>query len=166
MTITYRTATLEDLASIVEVYNQTIPSRMVTADLEPVTIEQRMQWFRDHSPDRPIWIFEQRGEICGWLSFQPFHSRPAYQKTAEISFYVDEKFRGQGIGSVMLEEALAAAPDLGILNLVCLIFGHNAPSLALAKKFGFEQWGLLPRVAILDGVERNLAILGKRIEPS
>lgn len=162
--ITYRDATMEDLTSIVTIYNQTIPSRMVTADLEPVTIEERKEWFLEHTPaERPIWVFEKEEEICGWLSFQPFHSRPAYAKTAEVSFYVAEGFRGQGVGSFMLETALAASAELDILNLVCLIFGHNASSLALAKKFGFTQWGLLPRIAILDGVEQDLAILGKRV---
>lgn len=165
MTITYRNATVEDVVSIVEIYNQTIPSRMVTADLEPVTVKQKLDWFHDHTPaHHPIWIFEKEGAVCGWLSFQPFHSRAAFGKTAEISFYVDEQYRGQGLGSHMLEKALVQSPALGILNLVCLIFGHNEPSIALAKKFGFNQWGVLPRVANLDGVERDLAILGKRLE--
>ena len=46
------------------------------------------------------------------------------------------------------------------------IFGHNEPSLRLFRGFGFADWGTLPRVAVLDGVERDLVILGKRLDAS
>jgi L-amino acid N-acyltransferase YncA len=47
---THREATRADLPSIVEIYNATIPSRMVTADLEPVSVESRVHWFEQHRP--------------------------------------------------------------------------------------------------------------------
>jgi L-amino acid N-acyltransferase YncA len=43
-------------------------------------------------------------------------------------------------------------------------FGHNEPSLALFESFGFQRWELLPRVAALGGVERDLVIVGRRLE--
>lgn len=55
----HRTATRSDLPQIVEIYNSTIPSRMVTADAEPVSVESRMHWFEEHTPDlRPLWPAE------------------------------------------------------------------------------------------------------------
>ena len=61
-----RDATLEDLAAIVEIYNSTIPSRIVSADTEPVSVEQRSEWFREHEPSRrPIWVMEDGGEVIG-----------------------------------------------------------------------------------------------------
>jgi phosphinothricin acetyltransferase len=47
--------------------------------------------------------------------------------------------------------------------LLGFIFAHNEPSLKLFKQLGFEQWAMLPDVAELDGIERSLVILGKRI---
>jgi len=44
-----------------------------------------------------------------------------------------------------------------------LIFSHNIPSIKLFKSFGFKEWGILPDVAIMDGKEYSLSILGKRI---
>ena len=99
MTLTHRNATLDDVEDIVAIYNQTIPSRMVTADLEPVTVKQKMGWFLDHSPSyRPIWVFEEDGKICAWVSFQAFHERAAYDKTAELSIYIHEDYRGKKNG--------------------------------------------------------------------
>ena len=164
MTLTHRNATLDDVEDIVAIYNQTISSRMVTADLEPVTVKQKMGWFLDHSPSyRPIWVFFVFLKICAWVSFQAFHERAAYDKTAELSIYIHEDYRGKKMGTQIMETVLAACDELDITNLVCLIFGHNAPSIGLMKKFGFEQWGYLPRVAELDGIERDLVYLGKRV---
>lgn len=163
MSLRHRLATRADLPRIVAIYNSTIASRMVTADLEPVSVESRERWFAEHQGRRPLWVVEVDGEMAGWLSFSDFHSRPAYSRTAELSIYLDEAFRGRGLGRYLLEQAIAAAPGLEVDSLVGLIFGHNAPSLALFERYGFQRWGDLPRVAVLDGVERDLIIVGRRL---
>ncbi|BCG57905.1 GNAT family N-acetyltransferase [Paenibacillus sp. URB8-2] len=156
-------ATLEDLAVIVAIYNSTIAGRMVTADLEPVGVEDRLAWFHEHGSSRPLWVLKKDGEIAAWLSFQSFHERPAYNGTAELSIYVNEKYRGTGAGSLLVGKALEECGRLGISNLVGLVFGHNGPSLGLLKKFGFERWGLLPEVADMDGILRDLVIVGRKV---
>lgn len=153
-----------DLARIVEIYNGTIPSRQVTADTEPVSVASRVKWFEDHHPDfRPLWVTEVDGDIAAWLSYSAFYGRPAYNQTAELSVYVHEAFRNRGLGSYLLAQAIAHAPSIGLSTLLGFIFGHNEPSLRLFEKFGFARWGELPRVANLDGVERDLVIVGRRV---
>jgi L-amino acid N-acyltransferase YncA len=162
----HRLATLKDLPRIVEIYNATIASRQVTADLEPVSVASRMSWFQAHRPEsRPLWVAEQEGQVIAWLSVSDFYGRPAYLKTAEISLYVDESVRRCGWGRYLLSEAIAHAPALQIDHLLAFIFGHNEPSLALFRTFGFDPWGFLPGVATLDQVERDLVILGLMLKP-
>lgn len=159
-----REALEEDLPEIVRIYNATVPGRMVTADTEPVSIESRLPWFREHMPGyRPLWVMADNGRVLGWLSFQSFYGRPAYHGTVEVSLYVSPESRRKGVGSAMLRFGIEQCPTLGIQTLLGFVFGHNEPSLRLFKKFGFEQWGHLPGIAKLDGVERDLDILGKRI---
>lgn len=154
-------ATLDDLEAIVQIYNETIAGRMVTADLEPVSVDSRLAWFGAHSADlRPLWVMKDEGEVVAWLSFQSFYGRPAYNATAEISIYISAAYRSKGVGSFLLKKAIERCPQLAIDNIVGFVFAHNAPSLALLKKFGFAQWGYLPKVAVLDGIERDLVILG------
>lgn len=155
----------EDLPDIVDIYNSTIAGRMATADLEPVTVESRVPWFEDHQENhRPLWVLKQKGAIAGWGSLQSFYGRPAYNDTAEISIYVHEASRGTGTGSRLVQHILNECPRLGVTTLLGFVFGHNEPSIALLRKFGFEQWGFYPRVAVLDNIERDLAILGKRVD--
>ncbi|MDP1509620.1 N-acetyltransferase family protein [Paenibacillus sp. CMAA1739] len=161
---TIEIACREDLPDIVDIYNSTIAGRMVTADLEPVTVESRIPWFEAHEENhRPLWVLRQKGTIAGWASLQSFYGRPAYNSTAEISIYVHEDARGTGTGSRLVQHLLDECPRLGITTLLGFVFGHNEPSIALLRKFGFEQWGYYPRVAVLDSIERDLAILGKRV---
>ena len=161
-----RDAVEADLPAIVEIYNSTVPTRMVTADTEPVSVESRLDWFHEHDPRRyPIWVAEDGGQIAGWLSLSPFYDgRPAYDVAAEIGVYVSENHRRKGIGKRMVAEAVRRSPGLGIKTLTAGAFAHNEPSLRLFEGFGFERWAHFPKVAELDGIERDLVVLGLRLD--
>ena len=161
-----RDAVAEDLPAIVEIYNSTIPSRVVSADTEPVSVEQRLAWFEDHEPSRrPIRVIENGGEVIGWLSLSDFYdARPAYHATAEIGVYVREDHRGKGIGRRLVEEAIRRGPELGLNTLTAGAFAHNETSVALFERMGFRRWAHFPNVAELDGVERDLVVLGLRLD--
>ncbi|MGI9582829.1 GNAT family N-acetyltransferase [Chryseobacterium sp. RRHN12] len=161
----FRNAELTDLNKIVAIYNSTIASRMVTADMEEVSVDNKLKWFEEHNPQtRPLWVVEdEQDHVIGWVSFSSFHERAAYNGTVEVSIYLDESCRGKGFGKTILRYCIDNAEKFGVLNLVALIFLHNEPSLKLFRHFGFEDWGNLPNVAVLDGIERSLVILGRRI---
>jgi L-amino acid N-acyltransferase YncA len=159
-----RIATKKDLNDIVAIYNSTISTGQSTADTSEVSVESRLEWFRQHDPQkRPLLVHEDKGKIIGWVSFQSFYGRPAYDHTAEISIYISPEQRGKGVGRSLLKESLELTKQLNIKTVVCFIFSHNTPSIKLFKSFGFEEWGILPNVAEIDGVEYSLSIIGKRV---
>jgi L-amino acid N-acyltransferase YncA len=158
-----RDAVEADLEAIVYIYNQSIPSRNATADTKPVSVASRAPWYSDRKNYRPLWVAERNHKILGWLSFQSFYGRPAYDHTAEVSIYVATEYQRQGIGSKLLAQAIARSPALDIKTLLGFIFGHNQASLNLFTRYGYTQWGYLPDVAELDGIKRDLIILGRKI---
>lgn len=163
--LTFRNAVPEDLEKIVEIYNSTISSRMVTADTENISVDSRQRWFEEHNSEtRPLWMVEDfENKIIGWVSFSSFYGRPAYNGTVELSIYLDENCRGKGYGKKVLEYCIDNANKFKVKTLLGFIFLHNEPSLKLFRHFGFEDWGVFPDVAVLDGIERTLVILGKKL---
>lgn len=160
----YRKAGLKDLYTIVEIYNSTIPSRVVTADLEPVSVDDRLEWYYSHRGNRPLWMVEnENSEVIGWISFTNFYGRPAYNGTAEVSIYLAEKFRGKGYGKEILDYVIKIAPKYEIRILLGFIFKHNHPSINVFRDKGFEEWGKLPDVALLDDKTADLIIVGKKL---
>lgn len=161
-----RLAEPSDLPDIVSIYNQSIAGKAATADLTPVTIADRQQWFDEHltRPNRPIYVVTNtEGVIMAWGSFSDVKNRIAYHISSEISIYVATQYQGLGLGSLLLQWMLTQAPQLGIQNILALIFGHNEASLALFQKFGFEPWGRFPKVCDMQGFTADLVILGKAL---
>lgn len=159
-----RDANETDLPAIVAIYNATVPGRMVTAELEPTTVERRRPWLMERETKRhPVRVMDDGGEMVAWLSFEPWKARAAYHQTAEVSVYVSEDYRRRGVARTMLTEAISQATRLGNRTLIAGIFGHNTPSIRLFESFGFEEWGRYPNVAELDGVERDYVAMGLRV---
>lgn len=163
-TLTFEHATIHNLPEIVAIYNSTVASRLVTADTEPVTVESKMEWFNQHNTtNRPLWLVKNNNETVGWVSFQSFYGRPAYNATAEISIYLHEHHRQKGYGKHILNYCINKAPELGINTLLGFIFEHNQPSLKLFTSLGFKEWAFLPKIALLNDNEFGLKILGMRV---
>lgn len=161
----FRNATLDDLSEIVAIYNTTIPSKLVTADLKPVTVEDKLSWYHHHNESkRPLWIcINDTNETMGWVSFQDFYGRTAYDGCAEISIYFKETYRSKGWGKIALQHAIQNCPSLKIDTLLGFIFEQNLPSITLFQSVGFEIWGKLPQVANMESHFCTLLILGKKI---
>ena len=147
-----RTAQIEDLPGIDEIYNQAI-ALQATAHLQPLSKKERLDWLAQHAPEQyPVFIAEIDGKIAGWLSISPYRpGRMALRFTAEVSYYVHGDYCRRGIASKLMEYALAQAPRLNIKQMFAIVMEHNIASIMLLKKFGFEQWGFLPDVADFDG---------------
>lgn len=157
----YRNATLDDLPAIVSIYNSTVASRMVTADTSPSSVEDKIEWFKKHqSANRPLWVLESGDQVLGWVSFNNFYGRPAYEGTAELSIYLHPDARGKGLGKQVLQYCIEQAPRLELHTLLGFIFSHNKPSIVLFENAGFSEWGLLKDIAVMDEKKYSLSIYG------
>lgn len=122
-----RTAIQNDLKQLLIIYNQAITDGNCTADIKPLTMAERQEWFAGHSSDKyPIFVMntEETDTITGWCSLSAHRKgRMALANVAEISYYVGREYRGKGIGSCLIQHALREAPKLGFHNLLpfCLI---------------------------------------------
>jgi L-amino acid N-acyltransferase YncA len=159
-----REATESDLPAIVDIYNASLGSRLATTNTQPATVTRSLGWFRQHkATSKPILVAEENNKVIGWLSFRPFYRRPAYDAAAKLLIYVAPNNRSKGVGSVLLKKALEQSPSIGLSAVVGYILSENKPARRLLERQGFEQWGYFPKVAELDGVKRDLVVMGHKI---
>ena len=156
-------ANLSDLEAIAQIYNEYILEKTATADMQPVSTKEREPWFKAHNNSRPIFIYKENDEILGWCSLSDFNPKIAYKISVEISIYVAKKALGMGIGKQLLSHSLDEAKRLNLKNIIALIFSENKASLGLFLKFGFEKWGELPGVCLMDGEYKDVVILGLKL---
>ena len=162
--MTTRFATIDDLPAIVAIFNAAIPTG-VTAETAPISVESRRAWFEEHGAERyPLWVKERDGEVAGWLSVSQYYRQSAYDATGEISVYVAPQHQRAGIARGLLGLALETAPRLGLKTLVGYVWAHNEASLRLFETHGFERWGRLPRIAVVNGAPVDTVILGRHLE--
>ena len=171
--LSIRLAAIDDLPRIVEIYNQSIAGKQATADLQPVSVADRQAWFDAHTGNRPLVVAQTRsetssetslGEIVGWGSLSDLYARPAYHISTEISIYVADEAKGQGVGKALVNYLIEVAPSCGVQQVVALIFAHNTPSLAMFEKLGFETWGKFKQVCDMKGFIADVVILGKSVD--
>lgn len=148
-----RIAKWEELSEINNIYNQAVHQLFCTAHLEPVGMREREQWFAAHDPAvYPVYVATSNQQVAGWISLGPYRGkRQALAHVVEVSFYVDEKMRGKGVGSKLLGHAISVAPEFGYSVLIAILLNRNPASSALLRKFGFEEWGRMQEIARIRG---------------
>ena len=100
----------------------------------------------------PYLVAEIGGQVVGYSNASPYRARPAYRFTLENSIYIDERHRGRGVGSALLQ-ALVERCRGGPWRQMIAIIGDsaNAASIGLHRKAGFRQVGVLERVGFKHG---------------
>lgn len=160
-----RIATQNDLKQLVSIYNQAITEGNCTADINPLTVAERQEWFAGHSSEKyPIFVMEAEETITGWCSLSAHRrGRMALANVAEISYYVEREYRGKGIGSYLIKHALREAPRLGLHNLFAILLDINEISVRMLEKNGFSKWGHLPDIAEFPDKICGQFIYGRKV---
>lgn len=148
-----RAASKADMSAVRDIYAHYVLHSLATFEETPPTLED-MLLRRRASVDLglPYLVAEARGEILGFAYAALYRTRPAYRFTIEDSVYVADGLGGQGIGSALLGE-LVAACERGPWRQMVAVVGDsaNAASIALHQRFGFELAGTLRSVGFKHG---------------
>ena len=141
-----------DLAEIVEIYNQAIKAGENTADTETFTVKDRQDWYNSHNEDKyPLLVAKENNTVLGYLTISPYrYGRKALRHTAEVSYYIHFQHHRKGVASQLMQAALKLCPSLGIETLVAILIGCNQGSINLLKKYNFKEWGRLPDIVELE----------------
>jgi phosphinothricin acetyltransferase len=112
-------------------------------------------------------VARQGDGIVGWAALSPVSSRCVYRGVAEVSLYVTQSARGQGVGSALLAALIVKSEAEGIWTLQAGIFPENTASLRTHLRQGFRQLGVHEKIGYMSfgpyqGQWRDVALLERR----
>lgn len=141
-----RTATVEDIEGILDIYGYYVKHSTATAELEVPTecqMKERMQQIKQNN--FPYFVAEtQEGKILGYAYVSEFSPRKGYRYAVSIAIYMREDAQSKGIAAHLLQTCEQALAELPIRYIVALISGDNHASLRFHLKHGFHEIGRFP----------------------
>ncbi len=146
-------------AAILAIFNDAIANSTALYDYEPRTAQSMFTWFEAKARGRfpVIGIENDAGELMGFGSYGTFRAWPAYKYTIEHSLYVDNRFRGRGVGKALLTALVEAAGKQDYHVLVGGIDAANTVSIRLHEKLGFTHCGTVKQSGFKFGRWLDLA---------
>lgn len=118
-------------------------------------------WNESHSKTCRL-VAKGEKEVLGWAALSPVSGRCVYAGVADISIYISQTSKGQGIGTALLRSIINLSEKEGFWTLQAGIFPENTASLNLHKKAGFREVGIRERIGKMNGVWRDVVLLERR----
>lgn len=157
-----RPATEADVADIARIYNQAVEHTTATFDTDPQSVETRLEWLRTHDdPRHAVLVAELDGAVVGWASLSSWSDRCAYAASVEVSTYVDEGFLGRGLGTALSTAVLEAGRVAGVHAVLARICTESVASIAMSRRLGFTEVGVLHEVGRKFGRWLDVMMLEK-----
>ena len=145
--------TKNNISACLAIYNYEVIHGVATLDLEPRTLEEWHEWYNAHSDEHhPIIVGTIDDVVVGYASLSPYRLKDAFKSTVELSIYIHQDYRGQGVATQLMERILEMAKEDTMLhNVVSIITAGNEESTKLHNRFGFTYCGLTPEVGFKHG---------------
>lgn len=118
-------------------------------------------WDAGKRPDCRL-VAKSGDDVLGWAALSPISKRAVYAGVAEVSVYVGDDARGQGVGKALLQALVLASEEAGVWTLMASIFPENEASVAIHQQCGFRLLGRRHHIAQHHGIWRDTVILERR----
>ena len=143
-----RPAVEADVPAMAAIYNHYVETSPATFDIEPVSLENRLAWFRHFAESGPfrLLVAERAGQMIGYAGSGKFREKAAYATSVEMTVYVHPDARGLGVGAAMYERLFQILASEQIHRAYAGITLPNPASVALHHRFGFRDIGLYDEV--------------------
>ena len=148
-----RRAVINDVQDCLAIYNYEVEHGVATLDLEPRILEEWHEWYNAHSDEHhPIIVRTIDDVVVGYASLSPYRLKDAFKSTVELSIYIHQDYRGQGVATQLMDRIIAMVKsDDTLHNVVSVITAGNEGSTKLHSRFGFTYCGLTHEVGFKHG---------------
>lgn len=153
----------KDYHYVKKIYDYYVENTTATFNTKPVPLSELKENIACGHAKYKSFLILYNNKTCGFCYLSHYNKRQAYDRTAEITLYLEPKSTSKGIGKLCLEKLKKLAPQLGIVVLVAIITAENTTSIKLFEKCGFEKCAHFKKVGekfkrILDVVAYQLIL--------
>ena len=154
-----------DLERLTEINNHYILNTNATFDVEPQTAQDRIVWFQKYKRTGPyqLLVAESGGVIVGCAYSSRYRDHIAFEQTVETSIYLAHDQRTKGIGSQLYNTLFDKLKNEALHLAVVGIALPNEASIALHRKFDFQEVGVFQEYAFKKGQYISSVWMQKRL---
>lgn len=158
-----RPATEADAGRIAEIYNGYVLNTTVSFETEWVSPQEMAKRIRERLEHHDWLVGESQGRIIGYAYYGPFRPRAAYHHTVEGTVYLEGASIGKGFGKALYGRLIELAENQGFRELIGVIALPDQGSIALHRKMGFREIGVLEKVGYKFGRYIDVALWQRSI---
>jgi L-amino acid N-acyltransferase YncA len=159
MNFAIKEMTKEDWQAVSKIYLEGIQTGIATFQTSIPTWEE---WDNGHTKTCRLVACSGK-EVLGWVALSPTSSRCVYAGVAEVSIYIGQEFRGQGVGSALLRNVIKLSEENGFWTLQSGIIKENIESIELHKKCGFREIGIREKISRMsNGIWHDVVLMERR----
>lgn len=164
--IEIRQATENDASELLDIYAPYITDTTITFEDVIPTIEDFKQRIRDISAKFPYLVaIDENNKILGYAYAHSYKPRAAYEWTVEVSIYIDQNYKGHGLGTKLYQHLEQVLKRQGVVNLMACITQENAASIRFHKKLGYQEAGVFHKVGFKFNRWLDVTWMEKSLNP-
>lgn len=163
MNDTIRLATAADAAAVHAVYAPIVRDTIISFETEPPGVAEIARRIEATLGAFPWLVLERDGAFAGYAYASRHRERLAYRWSVDVSCYVDERFRGRGVGGALYRKLLAILRRQGFFNAYAGITLPNEASVRLHESVGFRAIGVYPNVGYKLGAWHPVGWWGREL---
>jgi len=163
MNIEFKPISKENIDQALTVYNWYVLNSTATFHIDAITRQELEQMVSIGHSKYQSYLILYGGKACGFCYLSQFRYKEAYDKSAEITLYLDKNFAGNGIGKTTISYLEKIAKAIGINNLIAVITANNLVSISLFEKYGYFKIGHLKNIGEKFGEALDVVSYQKEI---
>jgi phosphinothricin acetyltransferase len=165
-TTSVRAATVVDAEACAAIYAPYVLETAISFETEPPSAMEMAERIA-RALDTHAWVvLEEDDRVVGYAYGAPFHRRPSYRWSCEVSVYVERSRRRTGAGRALYEALFERLRERGFRMAVAGMTLPNEASEGLHRAMGFQPVGVYRRIGFKLGAWHDVAWTQRPLAPA
>lgn len=151
--------TVEDFESFHACLDSVARERKFLGYVQAPSLKKTRDWLQAEMEEGAIRLVAlDDTRVVGWCDIAVSRNE-GFTHAGRLGMGILREYRGQRLGSRLLEAALSSAKEGGLERVGLDVFASNTPAIKLYEKFGFQHEGRKRKARKLDGVYDDIILM-------